>query len=216
MARAAPPGQPDAWRRRLKFTPPRNSLFGALLRAPWWVSVLIGTAIGLVAAALLPAEFRVVGALSGFPFAVIGAIAAQRQWRLPSEKRVQQTQAAVGALGWAPFQALLGDALRTSGFDVQPGTGDAVDMVLQRQGRRTLLCARRWKTARLGVEPLRALQAARQREAADGPLPLAVCVCLGEISDNARIYAAAQGITLWGAADLALALRGVKLPSLST
>ena len=196
----------------MNFSPRRNSLFGVLLRAPWWVSVLIGTVIGLVAAALLPAEFRVVGAMSGFPFAVIGAIAAQQQWRLPSAARVQQTQAAVGALGWAPFQALLGDALRGSGYDVQPGTGDAVDMVLQRQGQRTLLCARRWKTARLGVEPLRALQAARQREADEGPQPLAICVCLGEISDNARSYATAQGIALWSAADLALVLGGVKLP----
>ena len=163
---AAVHGRPQAanpFRRvRLPFKMPPNSLFAVLLRSPWWVSLLIAAVLGLVAAALLPEAFRVVGALSGFPFIVIAAMAAQRQWRLPSAARVQQTQAAVSSLGWPAFQALLEDAFRRSGFDVLPaGGGDAVDLVLQRGGRRTLVSARRWKSARLGVEPLRALQAAR-------------------------------------------------------
>lgn len=197
----------------MKFNPPRNSLFGKLLRSPWWVSVVIGVTLGLVAAALLPAAYRVVGALSGFPFLVVGAIAAQRQWRLPSAARVQQTQAAVSALAWPAFQALLTDSFQRNGFAVLSGPrGDAVDLVLQRQGRRMLVSARRWKTARLGVEPLRALQAARQADDASADPPQAVCVCLGGATDNALDYARSHAITLWGAPELALALRGMTLP----
>ena len=198
---------------RLPFKMPPNSLFAVLLRSPWWVSLLIAAVLGLVAAALLPEAFRVVGALSGFPFIVIAAMAAQRQWRLPSAARVQQTQAAVSSLGWPAFQALLEDAFRRSGFDVLPaGGGDAVDLVLQRGGRRTLVSARRWKSARLGVEPLRALQAARQADDTQADAPKAVCICLGGASENAAAYAREHGITLWQAADLALALRGMPLP----
>lgn len=197
----------------MKFNLPRNSLFAVLLRSPWWVSVAIGTVLGLVAAALLPDAYRVVGSLSGFPFLVIGAMAAQRQWRLPSTARVQQTQAAVSALAWPAFQALLTDAFRRNGFELLPSPrGDAVDLVLQRQGRRMLVSARRWKTARLGVEPLRALQAARQADDASADLPQAVCICLGGATDNALEFARSHAITLWGAPELALALRGMALP----
>lgn len=199
----------------MRFNLPPNSLFAVLLRSPWWVSVGIAAVLGLVAAALLPAEFRVVGSLSGFPFLVIGALAAQRQWRLPGTARVLQTQQAVGAMAWPAFQALLTESFRRNGFVLQPApAGDAVDLVLDRQGRRTLVSARRWKTARLGVEPLRALQAARQRDDSNADLPQAVCICLGALSDNATAYAAEHGITLWRVADLALALRGMPLPAM--
>ncbi len=196
----------------MNFTPPRNSLFALLLRSPWWVSVLIAGGLGLVAAALLPSDFRVVGALSGFPFLVIAAMAAQRQWRLPSAARVRQTEAAVSAMAWAEFQALLADSFRRNGFEVQAGSGGVIDLVLRRQGRTMLVAARRWKTARLGVEPLRALQAARQADHDSADTPQAVCICLGALSDNAVPYAAQHGITLWRAPELALALRGMPLP----
>ncbi|MDO9284272.1 MAG: restriction endonuclease [Aquabacterium sp.] len=185
-----------------------KSLFAVLLRSPWWISLLIAVLLGLVASALLPADYRVAGALSGFPFAVIAAIAAQRQWRLPSAARVQQTQLATSAMGWPAFAALLEQSFQRNGFTVAPAKGEAVDFSVQRQGRTMLVCARRWKSARIGIETLRALQAAR--EAAEAPQ--ALCICLGELTDNARPYAAEQGITVWQAADLALALRGMPLP----
>ena len=162
--------RPLFWSQGLKLNLPRNSLFAVLLRSPWWVSVAIAGVLGLVAAALLPADYRVVGSLSGFPFLVIGAMAAHRQWRLPSAARVQQTQAAVSALAWPAFQALLSDSFARNGFELLPSPrAEAVDLVLQRQGRRMLVSARRWKTARLGVEPLRALQAVRQAELRQPP-----------------------------------------------
>jgi restriction system protein len=185
-----------------------KSLFAVLLRSPWWISLLVAVLLGLVASALLPADYRVAGALSGFPFVVIAAMAAQRQWRLPSAARVQQTRQATTAMAWPVFAALLEQAFQRSGFSVQPGQGDAVDFALQRQGRTMLVCARRWKSARIGIETLRALQAAR--EAAEAPQ--ALCICLGELTDNARPYAAEHRITVWQAADLALALRGLPLP----
>lgn len=185
-----------------------KSLFAMLLRSPWWISLLIALVLGLVASALLPADYRVAGALSGFPFAVIAAIAAQRQWRLPSAARVQQTQLATSAMAWPAFAALLAQSFQRSGYSVAQAKGEAVDFSVQRQGRTMLVCARRWKSARIGIETLRALQAAR--EAAEAPQ--ALCICLGELTDNARPYAAEHGITVWQAADLALALRGLPLP----
>ncbi|HET9977582.1 MAG TPA: restriction endonuclease, partial [Burkholderiaceae bacterium] len=63
----------------MKLKMAENSLFAVLLRSPWWVSTAIGVALGALGVALLPESWRVAAALSGFPFLVIGAMAAWRQ-----------------------------------------------------------------------------------------------------------------------------------------
>jgi restriction system protein len=190
---------------KLKMAP--NSLFAILLRSPWWISVAIALILGLIGAALLPERFRVIGALSGLPFGVIGAIAARRQWQLPSAARVAQTQQALATMAWPAFAALLEQAFRRDGYTVQRGTSAAVDFELWRQGRCMLVSARRWKSARTGQEALRALQAARDAAAA----PDALYIGLGELSDNARPFATRHGIVIWQGPELAQALRGLPL-----
>ena len=192
-----------------KFKMAPNSLFAVLLRKPWWLSLTIGCVLGLVAAALLPSEYRVVGALSGFPFLVIAMLAAKRQWGLPNAARVQLTQASVSAIGWPAFAALLTQAFERDGYTVKPGKAEAVDFLLERQGELMAVSARRWKSARGGIETLRALQNGRDSAEASH----ALCICLGELTDSARSFAAAQGITVWQATELALALRDIKLPA---
>jgi restriction system protein len=189
----------------LKMAP--NSLFAILLRSPWWISVAIAVVMGLIGAALLPDRFRVIGALSGLPFVVIGAIGARRQWRLPSAARVAQTQQALATMAWPTFAALLEQAFRRDGYTVQRGQTAAVDFDLARQGRRMLVSARRWKSARTGQDALRTLQAAR--DAAEAPD--ALYIGLGELSDTARPFAARHGIAVWQAPELAHALRGLPL-----
>lgn len=193
----------------MKLKMAKNSLFAVLLRSPWWISVAIALALGLLGVAVLPDRFRVVGALSGLPFAVIAVIAARRQWRLPSAARVAHTEQALGLIAWPAFAALLEQAFRRDGYTVHRGTSAPVDFELERLGRRMLVCARRWKSARIGIEDLRALQAAR--DATDAPD--ALYVGLGEISDNARPFAADHGIAIWQATELAHALRGLPLGS---
>ena len=190
---------------KLKMAP--NSLFAILLRSPWWISIAIAVVSGLVVAALLPEQFRVVGALSGLPFAVIGAIAARRQWHLPSAARVAQTQQALATMTWPAFAGVLEQAFQRDGYTVQRRHDAAVDFELQRQGRRMLVSARRWKSARTGQEVLRALQTARD----EADAPDALYIGLGELSDTARPFAAQHRIAIWHAPELAQALRGLPL-----
>ena len=191
----------------------KNSLFAMLLRSPWWISAVIALVLGLLGAALLPDRFRVAGALSGLPFAVIAVIAARKQWQLPSAARVAETQQALATMAWPAFAALLEQAFRRDGYTAQRGKTAAVDFELERQGRRMLVSARRWKSARTGLDALRALQAARAAsDAAD-----ALFVGLGEISANAQPFAAEHRIAIWQAAELAQALRGLPLcPAMSS
>jgi restriction system protein len=184
-----------------------NSLFATLLRSPWWVSIAIAAVMALLALAALPKDYRVGGALSGLPFIVLGVMAARRQWRLPSAARVSQTLEAVSSMSWPVFSKLLEEAFRRDGYAVRPGPAAAADFELERQGRKMLVCARRWKSARTGVDALRALQAAREAVEA----PDALYICLGELTDNARPFAAESRIAIWQAAELAQALRGLPL-----
>jgi restriction system protein len=185
----------------------KNSLFAILLRSPWWTSLLIALTLGLLSFALLPVELRVVGAISGLPFIVIALLAARRQWRLPSATRIADTHTALSALAWPAFSELLRQSFRRDGYSVEAGDTDAVDFALERRGRRTLVCARRWKSARIGMEGVRALHVAR--EAADAPD--ALYIGLGSLTDTARSYAAEHRVAVWQSAELAQALRGLPL-----
>lgn len=182
-----------------------NSLFAILLRQRWWVSAAIALVIGLAGAALLPPDWRVAGALSGFPFAVIAAMAAWRGRHTPSDHRIAQVDAAVRAMPWPAFAELLEQAFRRDGHEVRRTSGGA-DFELLRNGQTLLVSARRWKSARTGLEPLRELQAAREKAGA-----AALYIGLGEISEPAATFAAQNRIAFWQAAALAESLRGMPL-----
>ena len=78
---------------------------------------------------------------------------------------------------------------------------------MARAGRRTLVSARRWKSARTGLDALRLLQTARETDDASEALH----VGLGELSDNARAFATQHGMKIWQTAELAQSLRGLAL-----
>ncbi|MEN9420455.1 MAG: hypothetical protein RI988_4076 [Pseudomonadota bacterium] len=194
--------------RPMAFKMPRNSLFAVLLRSRWWVSLAVGLGIGVVAAALLPDAYRAVGALSGFPFLVIAALAAWRQRHAPSPAELARAQETLARAAWPAFADALQAAFERDGWRVTRGTREPVDFVLERRGRQMVVAARRWKSARVGLEALRALQTAREAaQAAD-----ALLIALGDISDAARPFAAQHRIAVWQAAEVAQALRG-RLPA---
>ncbi len=186
----------------------KNSLFAILLRSSWWISAAIAAAIVVLAWVLLPPAYRGVGVFGGLPFVVIAAMAAWRQRHVPSAAEVDAIVAAVGAMAWQAFADLLEQSFRRDGYTVRRCQGGgAADFELERRGRTMLVGARRWKAARTGVDPLRDLQAAR--DAADAPD--ALYVCLGTLTDAAQPFAAEHRISIWQAAELAQALRGLPL-----
>src|SRR5215207_1867976 len=191
--------QAEPRRSRVKLEMAKNSLFAILLRSPWWISAGIATAVGLVSVALLPAEYRAVGAFGGLPFAVIAVVAARRQWHLPSAARIAETQSAVATMAWPAFAALLEQSFRRDGYAVEPGGSAAADFALERQGRLVLVCAKRWKSARTGLEALRALQVARDA----GDATDALYIGLGELFFLTHTATTENRIEVWHVAELA-------------
>jgi len=195
----------------LKFRMAQNSLFAILLRSPWWISAAIALALALLGLAVLSDPFRILAIVSGVPFALIGAVAARRQWHLPSAARVSETRDALARMPWSAFGDLLEQSFRRDGYTVSKSKAGAVDFELNRNGRRMLVCARRWKSARTGLEAVQALQA--ERDAADQPDGL--YIGLGALTDTALPFAKEHGIAVWDAGDLARALRGLPLGNAS-
>jgi len=191
----------------MKLRMAKNSLFAILLRSPWWISAAIATALALLGLAVLSDPFRVLAILSGVPFAVIGAVAARRQWHLPSPARVSETRAALARMPWPAFADLLEQSFRRDGYTVSRSKAAAIDFELNRDGRRMLVCARRWKSARTGLEALRALQT----ECDGTDRPDGLYIGLGALTDTALPFARQHGIAVWNADDLARALRDLPL-----
>lgn len=180
----------------------QNSIFAILLRSRWWVSFLIAAALALVGRALLPGELGPLAAFPALPFVIVGAIAAWKQLRQPSPARVQETLDAVTAMSWPTFADALEAALGDDGNTVTRLPGPAADFEVARAGRLTLVSGRRWKAARIGTEPLRALQAAMAASGAGAGL----YVALGEPSDAATAFAREHGIEFLRGAELGMLL----------
>ncbi|WP_353246188.1 restriction endonuclease [Limnohabitans sp.] len=181
----------------MKFKMSEKSLFAVLLRSPWWISFVLVAVIALAAGALLPKEYAGVGMLGGFPFFVIGCMAMWRQRNLPSAAELEKGLSMLSSMGWRDFSALLETAFTRQGYTVKHLNG-AADMQLEKKGVLTVVSAKRWKAAALGVESLRELVAARDALEARN----CVCITLGQVSAKANEYAEQNRITLISDADL--------------
>ena len=176
-----------------------NSLFAILLRSPWWMSIAIGCLLGATAIAFLPEPYRVVGAITGLPFLVIGGIVGWRQLQAPSASRIENTLNAVRAMSWPEFSGAIEAAYKRQGYRVSALNGGAANFEITKEGRTALVNCKRWKVARTGVEPLSELHASKEARDAHE----CIYVAAGEISDNARAFAAKHRIKLVDAPELA-------------
>ena len=191
----------------MKYKMAEKSLFAILLRSPWWISFFIAAVIVLAARTGLPPDYFFFGAMGGFPFVVIGCIAAWRQFQAPSPAHVAATLEAVAAMSWRDFAAAIEAAYSRDGYAVTRLPGPAADFAVQKAARTTLVSCKRWKAASVGTEALREL--ANAQRAIDASA--SQVISLGETSDAARRYAAERGIQIVQGAALAQLLQGIPL-----
>ena len=183
----------------MKFKMSEKSLFATLLRAPWWVSFLVMLAVALVAGALLPEAYKIAGMLGAFPFFVIGVMAAWRQRNAISPSRIQELVEQARRMGWRDFSVLVEEALRQQGFVVTRLNDGPADFQIEKNGRVTLVSAKRWKAATVGAEHLRELLAVRESRDAFS----CTCMSLGVFSQAAIDLANDSPMQLLGSANIA-------------
>ena len=176
-----------------------KSLFALLLRSPWWISIAVFVGFALLARALLPPAYVWAGLFGGLPFLVIGLIAARRQWLAPKPAQLAQQLERLSSMAWRDFSHALTEAYTRQGYVVSAFEGVGADLQLVKAGRTTLVSCKRWKAANLGIEALRELVAARQRQDAS----LCTCITLGQLADTANTYAKAEAVQVIDAQALA-------------
>jgi len=181
----------------------RRSLFNILSHPPWWLSVLIAAALFMLVRQFMPDYAAWAATL---PFLGIAGYAGWRQSRAPSAERTGATLAAARALSWQEFAAVMQTGFRGEGYAVLALNNGAADFELRRSGRVTLASCRRWKVAQTGMEPLRELFQAKETAGAQE----CVYVAAGNLSQNARQYAAENQIRLLCDAELAQFLARTK------
>lgn len=173
-----------------------NSLFAILLRSPWWASFALAAALFGAVRLFVPTVYA---AFSALPFVVIGGMAGWRQLKTPRAANVASRLEALRSLTWEQFSGEVEAAFRRDGYDVRRLKEGDADFELARGGGRRLVSCKRWKAARTGTEPLRALHAAARRQDADA----CIYIAAGEVTEGARAFCAGHGITLLAGADLA-------------
>lgn len=189
----------------MKFKMSPNSLFAILLRKPWWVSMAVGAVLSVVPLAVLPDDLKLAGAMGGIGFFILGLVALKRQWNAPSARQVEALTAVAAGMGWAAFSTWLEKAFARDGFRVRRLEGSGADLCLEREGRKTLIAARRWKAARHGEDAIQALVDAAAAEAAQE----CIYIALGELSGKAKKLARERGVGLMQGDELARLLQGV-------
>ena len=177
-----------------------NSPFAILLRSPWWASGLVAAGIFALGRFFLPAAYALFAAL---PFIVIALYVAWKALRAPSSARIAATLERVRAMSWDEFSAAIEEAFRRDGYTVTRHAAGA-DFELVQGSRSTLVACKRWKARTTGIEPLRELEKARsEREAAH-----CIFVATGEVTAQARAFAAQRNIRVLEGAELAQKIRG--------
>jgi restriction system protein len=180
---------------------PENSLFATLLRARWWVSALVGLAAFGIVRLLLDAGFGLAVAL---PFLVISCVVLWRELRAPrGGARLDRAIEGLRAMNAETFTRAVEEGFRRRGYAVKRAGGEA-DLELEKDGRVSLACTQRWKAARTGVEPLKALAAAGERRAAAETYYL----CTGELTEQALAFAAERRIRMVTGPELVTLTRG--------
>lgn len=191
----------------MKLKMSQNSIFAVLLRSPWWMSAAVAVLLCVGGFAALPLEYAAMGVFAAVPFAVISIMAAYKQLRAPSGTRVQAVAEATAAMSWADFSKTVEAGFRRDGCEVERLQAPGADFALSKDGHVAIVSAKRWKAARVGVEPLRELQAVREKRGARE----AIYIALGDVSDNALQYAKSQGVSLMTAPELTKLLRDLKV-----
>lgn len=184
----------------------KNSIFAILLRSPWWVSGLVALALALVGMALMPAGYRIYGVLTGIPFSVVCIAALRKQWGTPGKARTAAMLEKIRALSWREFSDEVAAALRRDGFEVSRVDMPEADFSITSNGRTALVSCRRWKVASTGIEPLRDLHRAVER---DG-LYDAFYITAGEFTQTALEFAVEKKMRLLHGPALAKLMREMK------
>jgi len=193
------------------------------MKAPWWVSILLAglsfaglrwilpAMVGqdklLQAVAAGTAPLAYLFALLFGLLAVGSALFATKRRRLVDDQQGLET---LRAASWKDFEYLVAEAYRRQGFDVDysvgKGADGGVDLVLRKDGRKSLVQCKQWKTFSVGRPVLQQMFGIMNDETADE----VIVVTSGQFTGEAREFAQRNPIRLVDGPKLLELVRSVQ------
>lgn len=189
--------------------PKRTSFLDDLITLPWWFSIALATVVYFGLKFYLPTVHFQSPAFQGigkaFPnmagmfasiFIFTAAISAYHAWRRGELLDRQTSVNSIKEISWKDFEYLVSEAYRRQGYSVQENTGGGadggVDLVLSKNGERTMVQCKNWKSSKVGVTTIRELFGVVTAErATEG-----IVVCSGHFTNDAIEFAEGNPITL--------------------
>ncbi len=112
--------------------------------------------------------------------------------------------------GWRQFELLVGEAFRRQGYIVEEtglgGADGGIDLILRKDGRRTLVQCKQWKRQQIGVSVVREMAGLLAHHHAHA----VKIVCIGSYTKDAERFAHGKPIELIGGPQLLQMIRAVQ------
>lgn len=214
-----------------------EDLFEIVAMFPWWVGVVLAlvayvflhsVASSPVVTPLLPGQMgQAMGQQLYKTFALFGqyllpliclagaaasAVGRARRRQLVDGVAKSPSVGALNGMSWQEFELLVGEAFRRKGFAVREigggGADGGVDLVLIKDGGKTLVQCKQWKAFKVGVNIVRELYGVMAAQGAAG----GYVVTSGQFTREARDFAAGRNISLMDGAALTDFISGVVVP----
>lgn len=212
-----------------------DDLFDIAVRLPWWAGVGIAVASYLILHAIASTSaptavgtedigrvashglFRTLAGICQYivPLifligAAVSALRRQKGIRLIEQVASRESADALRDISWREFEQLVGEAFRRQGYAVHPRGGDGpdggVDLVLTRDGERSLVQCKQWRAQRVGVNIVRELYGVMAAERAAA----GIVVTAGGFTPDASEFARGRNIRLIDGDELYRLIAGVR------
>lgn len=200
-----------------------NDLWDELLTSPWWVSIIVAAVVFIFVRWVFPSiagsNIFLRGLAQGIypmawiftvPFLLVAGASAFIAYRRSELLDSRTDLESLRALSWLDFERLVGEAYRRQGYVVEEAGGSApdggIDLMLHRQGTKTIVQCKRWRSAQVGVSLIREFFGVTVSEnAARG-----IFVTTGTYTPDALGFARGKPLELVDGEALAKLVRGVQ------
>lgn len=207
----------------------KQSGFEALATLPWPVGVVAGIVAylgvrygigwwfshhgGMLSQGIAQQSTAMFGPLAWMLLGICWLAALFSYLGARSRRRFLETRTSLESLaagGWRQFELLVGEAFRRQGYSVEEtglgGADGGIDLILRKDGRRTLVQCKQWMRQQVGVSVVRemfGLLAHHQAHAVK-------IVCIGTYTNDAQRFAEGKPIELIGGEQLLEMIRAVQ------
>lgn len=202
----------------------KDSILVDLVKAPWWVSVLLSGFVYIALRFIAPAiagqnNFLKSMAIAGqtlapliaFIFllpAPVSFFISYRKKKLPDK---QKDIDSIRSLSWKQFEELVAEAYRRKGYSVVENDGagpdGGVDLVLKKDGNLFLVQCKQWKSYKVGVPVIREMYGVMTAKHAQG----VIIITSGMFTQEAKHFAEDKPIDLVEGNQLAVLIGSVQL-----